>query len=142
MKFYVTIEGINRLKKSFLNLKIFHIIDVNSILTEHHYSIDTIDEYGTFIVSSNIENLIKTYSKSKRIRGIIYSNPYLTIDSLSNLFNTVYSNPNISEIVLLEDYNVPKLKHLHHEFDEILFFPSLKKVRLMECIPIKMMDTN
>lgn len=142
MKFYVTIEGINKLKKSFLNLKIFHIIDVSSILTDHNYSIDTIDEYGTFIVSSNIENLIKTYSKSKRIRGIIYSNPYLTKDSLTNLFETVYNNPNISEIVLLEDYNVPKLKYIHHEFDEILFFPSLKKVRLMECIPIKMMDTN
>lgn len=142
MKFYVTVEGINKLKKSFLNLKIFQIIDVNNILKENGYTIDTIDDYGAFIISNIIADMISSYSKSKRIRGIIYSNPYVNIDILQNIFDLLYDNPNINEVVLLDDYNVPKLKYLYCNFDEILFFPSHKKVRLIECTPFKVLSPS
>jgi hypothetical protein len=133
MKFYVTVENIQRLKKSFLNLKLFSIIHVPDILEDYGYTYSTIDDYGSFIISNKINDLITSYTKSKRIRGIIYSNPELTEELLPNIFETLVDIDSITEIVLLDDYNVPKLQHLYYNFDEIVFFPSVKRVRLIEC---------
>ncbi len=133
MKFYVTIEGVPRLKKSLLNLKLYSIIYIPEILEQYGYTYSTIDDYGSFIISNQITELIKTYAKSKRIRGIIYSNPDVSEDVLPNIFDTLADIDTISEVVLLDDYNVPKLTHLYPIFDEIVFFPSIKKVRLIEC---------
>jgi hypothetical protein len=137
MKFYVTTEGTQKLKRSFLNLKLFSIIHVPEILEKYNYTYDTIDEYGSFIVSNRINDLIFSYSKSKRIRGIIYSNPNIDEDIIPNLFESIYDLETISEAVLLDDYHLPKLKHLYPYFDEIIFFPSIKKIRLIEARPIK-----
>ena len=133
MKFYVTTEGTQKLKRSFLNLKLFSIIHVSSILEQYGYTYSTIDEYGSFIVSNKINSLIKTYSKSKRIRGIIYSNIDINEDIIPNLFESLEHLDSITEIVLMDDYYLPKLKHLYTYFDEIIFFPSVKKIRLIEC---------
>lgn len=133
MKFYVTIEGVPRLKKSLLNLKLYSIIYIPEILEQYGYTYSTIDDYGSFIISNQITELIKTYAKSKRIRGIIYSNPDVNEDVLPNIFDTLAEIDTISEVVLLDDYNVPKLTRLYPIFDEIVFFPSIKKVRLIEC---------
>ena len=137
MKFYVTIEGIQKIKRSFLNLKLFSIINVTDILAKYNYNYETINDYESFIVSNKINDLITTYSKSKRIRGIIYSNPSVNKHVITSLYDTLEKLESISELVLLDDYNVPKLKHLYPYFDEIIYFPSIKKIRLIECKPIK-----
>ena len=80
-----------------------------------------------------INDMMKSYAKSKRIRGIIYSNPTVDEILIPNLFNTLDELDNISEMVLMDDYYVPKLKHLYKYFDEVIFFPSVKKTRLIEC---------
>jgi hypothetical protein len=136
MRFYVTTEGLQKLKKSLLNLKLYSIIYIPEILEEFRYTYDTIDDYSSFIISNHINSLIKTYAKSKRVRGIIYSNPYVDEHILSNLFETLVKTENITEIVLFDDYNVPKLQHLYSYFDEITFFPSIRKVRIIECTKI------
>ena len=137
MKFYLTVEELDKLKKSILNLKLYSIIYVPAILEEYGYTYSTIDEYGSFIVSNKIKDLIRTYAKSKRIRGIIYSNPAVNEEILPNLFEILAENELITEVSLFDDYNVPKLKFYYHYFDEIIFFSSLKKIRLIECKPIK-----
>jgi hypothetical protein len=133
MKFYLTVENITKLKRSFLNLKLFSIIDIPSILEEYGYTYETIDDYSSFIISNHISNLIKCYAKSKRIRGIIYSNALISPEIIPNLFDMLAKNENITEVVLLDDYNVPKLKYLYPYFDEVIFFPSIRKIRLIEC---------
>ena len=40
---------------------------------------------------------------------------------------------NIDDIILIDEYNLPKLEHLYCHFNEIMFFPSIKKIRLIEC---------
>ena len=137
MKFYVTTEGVQKLKRSFLNLKLFSIIDVPNILNEKGYSYNNIDDYGSFIVSKEINGLITNYTKSKRIRGIIYCNPNLNEDIINNLSETISNYKNITEFVLIDEYNLPKLQNLYTLFSEIIFFPSIKKVRLVECKSIK-----
>jgi len=129
----MTIEGIERLKKSFLNLKLFSVIYIPQILEEYGYTYSTIDDYGSFIISNHISNTIKCYAKSKRIRGIFYSNPEINEEILPNLFQILAEIDTITEVVLLDDYNVPKLQHLYPNFDEIIFFPTFKKIRLIEC---------
>ena len=141
MKFYVTVEGIERLKKSFLNLKLFSVIYIPEILEEYGYTYSTIDDYGSFIISNHISNTIKCFAKSKRIRGIFYSNPDITEEILPNLFETLSEIDTITEVVLLDDYNVPKLQHLYSNFDEIIFFPTFKKIRLIECTKISNLNT-
>lgn len=137
MKFYITVEGVPKLKRSFLNLKLYAIIDVPDILKEHGYDYESIDEYGAFIVNEKILALIQNYMKSKRIRGIIYSNDNLNKGIIENLFDTLETYEKIQDIVLLDDYNIPRLREFYPYFNEIIFFPSVKKVRLIECKPIK-----
>jgi len=137
MKFYVTVEGVPKLKRSFLNLKIFSIINVNEIIEDFGYTYSTIDDYGAFIVNEKIMALIKNYTKSKRIRGIIYSNPNLNEDIIENLKETIEQYEKITEFVLIDEFNLPKLQYLYPMFNEIIFFPSIKKVRLIECRSIK-----
>lgn len=133
VKFYITTEGVTKLKRSFLNLKLYSIINISELLENHGYSYNTIDQYGIFIINNKIFSLINNYVKSKRIRGIIYSNEYLTENTIENLFDTLESLEKIQDIVLLDDYNVPRLKEYYKYFNEIIFFPSVKKIRLIEC---------
>lgn len=137
MKFYITVEGVPKLKRSFLNLKLYSIINVPEILADHGYDYESIDEYGVFIINEKIIKLITNYVKSKRIRGIIYSNEFLSLPTIENIFDTLEPMEKIQDIVLLDDYNVPKLKEHYQYFNEIIFFPSVKKIRLIECKPIK-----
>jgi len=137
MKFYITVEGVQKLKRSFLNLKLFSIINVPDIIEDCGYTYSTIDKYGAFIVNTKIVALIKNYTKSKRIRGIIYSNPRINEDIIENLQDILLEFDKINEIVLIDEYNIPKLQQLYPLFNEIIFFPSIKKVRLIECKSIK-----
>jgi len=137
MKLYLTVEGQNTLRRSFLNLKLFSVISVPDIISDLGYSPSIIDDYGAFIISARIQSLMKCYSKSKRIRGVIYSNPNLSKDILPQLFQTAAEFETINSVVLLDDYNIPRVKHLYDFFDEIIFFPAIKKIRLIECNELK-----
>ena len=137
MKFYITVEGTQKLKRSFINLKLFQIINIPDILKDHGYSAETIDDYGYFIIAQKIQKLIQTYTKSKRIRGIIYCNPSLSKEIIENIMSVLEENEKIQDVVLLDDYNIPKLKHFYQLFPEVIFFPSVKKIRLIECKPLK-----
>ncbi len=137
MKFYVTSEGIQKLRRSFLNLKLFSLIDVQEIIEGYGYTYDTMGDYGAFIVNDVINNMIKNYSRSKRIRGIIYINANMNEDVIANLRENLETNDKITEFVLIDEYNLPKLQSLYHLFNEIIFFPSIKKIRLIEASPIK-----
>lgn len=137
MKFYITVEGLPKLKRAFLNLKLYSIVSVPEILADLGYTYSTIDEYGAFIINQKIMNMIDNYVKSKRIRGIIYSNPNLGRDIVENLFTELEPCERVSDLVLLDDKYVPKLEEYYDLFEEIIFFPSVKKVRLIECKPIQ-----
>jgi hypothetical protein len=137
MKFYITVEGLPKLKRAFLNLKLYSVVSVPEILANLGYTYTTIDEYGAFIINQKITSLIDNYVKSKRIRGIIYSNPNLNRDIVDNLFNELETCDKVSDLVLLDDYNVPKLEEYYDMFREIIFFPSVKKIRLIECKPLQ-----
>jgi hypothetical protein len=136
LKFYITVEGLPKLKRAFLNLKLYSIVSVPEILAELGYTYSTIDDYGAFIINQKIMSMIDNYVKSKRIRGIIYSNPNLSRDIIENLFSELETCERVSDLVLLDDKYVPKLEEYYDLFEEIIFFPSVKKVRLIEASAI------
>jgi len=137
MKFYITVENVPKLKRSFLNLKLYSIISINQILEEFDYTYENLHEYANFLVNKRILSLINTYVKSKRIRGIIYSNEFINKDIINNIFDILEPIDKIEDIVLLDDYNIPVLKEYYNHFNEVMFFPSIRKIRLIECKPIK-----
>lgn len=136
MKIYITIENRQRLKRSFLNLKMYSILSVDKILNDYGYSYDTLDEFNTYIVNSKIQDMFASQIKSKRNKGVIYSNSYLSEDVLLNLIAKLGEFDKVTEIVLLDDVNAPKMKSFYKYFDEIIFFPSVKKVKLVECVSL------
>ncbi|MGL5691959.1 MAG: hypothetical protein ACRDD8_14215 [Bacteroidales bacterium] len=110
----------------------YSIISVDQILEDYGYSYDTIDEYNTYIINTKICDLFKSQIKSKRNRGIIYSNTFITETTLCNLKDVLCKYDKVTDIVLLDDANAPKLRHLYDSFEEIIYFPSAKKIRLTE----------
>lgn len=133
MKFYATIESYTKLKNVFTNLNSFYIIDVDSLLSQ--VTLDRDSATHRFIINSEIGRLIAIGARSKRYTGILYINSQLNCDSIIGIKHHLASlnASNIEELVLLDDYDTPKMKDYYKLFDEIIFFPSFKKTKIIEC---------
>jgi len=136
MKFYITVESYRKLKNVFTNLNTFYIIDIDSLLAES--CLDANKSTHRFIINSEIERLISIGAKSKRYTGIIYINSKLTFDTIVGIKHSLsdITKSQVEEITLLDDYDTPKLKDYYNLFDEIIFFPTFKKIKIIECKPI------
>lgn len=135
MKFYATVEPCRKLKNIFTNLSSFYIIDVDGILKES--GLDPDKPTHRFLINSELERLINSGAKSKRYLGMIYINSRINCDvivsikkSISDLTNSV-----IDGFVVLDDEDVPKLKNYYKLFDEVAFVPSIRKTKIIECVP-------
>ena len=53
-----------------------------------------------------------------------------------NLSHMLKLNYGVAAIVIIDDYDIPKLKDYYALFDEVVFFPALKRTRIVECTPI------
>lgn len=135
MKFYLTSETYFRLQNNLVNINKFNIIDVDFIIKS--LNLDMSKDYNKFLINSEIVKLIHTASKNKKIKGIIYINSNLCENVINNIKDILLEIPSISELVLLDDYNLPKLKHLYNNVDEIMYFSTFRRVRIIECKTIK-----
>lgn len=133
MKFYATIEPCRKLKNVFSNLSSFYIIDVDQILEES--KLDITNKAHAYLINTELERLIVNGAKSKRYNGLIYINSNINesvIDGIKDLINSL-ENSNVDSFVLLDDVDVPKLNMYYVMFDEVVFFPSMKRTRIIEC---------
>jgi len=133
MKFYITTEPYQKLKNVFTNLNTFYIIDTDSLIAESH--LDVNKEAHQYIINSEIYRLITIGMKSKRYTGIIYINSKLNCDIICGIKKSLgeFYNNRLESIILLDDYDVPKHKDYYKLFDEIIFFPTFKKTKIIEC---------
>ena len=136
MKFYITIEPCRKLKNVFSNLSSFYIIDVDKILEESKLDIDNIAHQ--YLINVELQRLITSGAKSKRYKGIIYINKRINYDTIMSIKSSIDSitNSAVESMVVLDDYDVPKIKDYYTLFDEVVFFPATKKTRIVECVPI------
>lgn len=142
MKFYATIEPCRKLKHLFSNLSSFYIIDVDTILSES--GLDINKPSHQFLLNTELRRLITNGAKSKRYTGIIYVNGILDVDTIINIKSTIdcIEGTNIDSVVLLDDVDVPKLKNYYKLFDEVIFFPSTKRMRILEIARLKKKREN
>ena len=132
---YVTIEPCRRLKNLFSNLSSFYIIDVDTILLES--GLDVNKKSHQFLINTELERLLTTGAKSKRYLGLIYINSNISFDVIEGVKSAVtdVENSTIENMVILDDCDAPKLRDYYEMFDEVIFFPAIKKARVINCIP-------
>ena len=137
MNLYVSTESDRKLRNVFSNLSGFYIINVDSLMEIS--KLDLTKNAHRFLMNSEIERLIMIGAKSKRYSGIIYINSALDSSTVESLKTSVdkFTDSNIDYIVLLDDYELPKLKKLYKLFDEVIFFSSLKKTKIIQCTPLR-----
>lgn len=137
MNLYVSTESDRKLRNVFSNLSGFYLINVDSLVEMS--KLDLTKNAHRFLMNSEIERLISIGAKSKRYSGIIYINSMLDKDTVQSLKQSVdnLKESNIDYMVLLDDYELPKLKKLYKLFDEVTFFSSLKKTKIIQCTPLK-----
>ncbi len=114
----------------------FYIIDVDSLIEESGLN----PEKAThrFIINAEIERLIASGAKSKRYTGIIYINKGLNFDIITSIKKSLneITKSQVEDLSLLDDYDTPKYKQYYKLFDEVIFFPTFKKTKIIECRPI------
>lgn len=135
LKFYATIEPLRKLKNLFSNLSSFYIIDVDTILKESGLNPEKTTH--KYLINTELERLIVSGAKSKRYLGMIYINSRLNCDTIVSIRKSVdaVTNSVVESFVVLDDYDTPKLTDYYTLFDEVVFFHSLRKTRLIECVP-------
>lgn len=136
MKFYITGESYRKLRNVFTNLNTFYIIDVDTLISESGLNVEK--QTHRFIINTEIERLIATGAKSKRYTGIIYINSNINCDIITGIKKSLseITKSQVEELTLLDDYDTPKYKQYFKLFDEIIFFPTFKKTKIIECRPI------
>lgn len=135
MNCYITVESCRRLKNLFSNLSSYYIIDVDTLLRES--GMDVNKKSHRFLINTELERLLLTGAKSKRYLGIIYINTnvnYEVINAVKSLVTEV-ENSNVENMVVLDDSEEPRLKDYYGLFDEVVFFPEAKTVKILKCIP-------
>ena len=133
MKLYVTSANTNELKSKFINLKYFHIIDVDRIIIEN--DIDTERDTSAYLLYEYIVNDLIRATGYKYVRGIIYAYSGINKTIIENLYSICKSVEDIEGLVLFDDDN-RKHKYLYDMFEEIIYMPEEKKVKILECTPI------
>lgn len=141
MKLYITSESYYRVKNGFSNINAFAIIDVELIINK--LNLDMSKPYNVFLVNSEISNLLSVYSNCKKYRGIIYIVPNINNNVIDNINNIVLNTKyNISDVILLDDYDYPKMKKFYSKFSEIMYFSTFKKIKIIECKPVEMLKRS
>ena len=142
MNLYITVEDRTKLKKAFLNLRKQQIIVVEDVVIDLGYTMKTVDEYSSFIVNQRIKKIIAATAASKKMHSIIYVNDLLNDEIIRELIHFCEEQTQVDKVILLTDKNANE--DLYELFEEILFFPTVKKVHIVECktVPVVWIEEN
>lgn len=134
MNLYITVEDRARLKRTFLNLRKQQIVVVDEVVVELGYEVGNVDEYSSFIVNQRIKKIVTSTASSKKMQSIIYVNEKLNDEIIRGLIHFCQESTQVDKVILLTDKN--KHEEFYELFEEVLFFPTTKKVHIIECVPI------
>jgi len=131
MNLYITIEDKSKLKKAFLNLRKQQIIVVDEVVVELGYEVGKVDDYASFIVNEKIKKIISSTASGKKMQSIIYVNDNLNDEVIRGLIHFAQEHTVVDRVILLTEKG--KNEDLYELFEEIMFFPTIKKVHIIEC---------
>lgn len=133
MTVYITSESRSVLKKNFLNLRFFGLVSVPEIVAMTGETYENMSHRSQFLVNKTITQEFEKALKRNRFYAVIYSNPWLEKESIVNLHNYLSENPRVDKIVLLDYKDNSKNEELYELFEEVVFFPSIKKIKISDC---------
>lgn len=134
MNLYVTYGDKEKLRKAFLNLRKQLIIDSYDVVRSLGYEPEMLTEYSYFIVNEKIKKQIQTAASGNRMQSIIYINPEMDHEVIRSLINFAQLETAVEKVVFLTDHG--KNEDLYELFQEIIYYPTAKKVHIIKCEPI------
>lgn len=134
MNLYITFDDKSKIKKCFLNLRKYLIIEIDEVIESLGFDKNDLDDCKSFIINQEILKLIKDGSSGRKLLGVVYSNPNLNDEIIRDIIHYVDELKNIQKAIFLTD------KNIHDEFvelfEEVIFYPTMKKVHIIECKPV------
>ena len=131
MNLYLTFDNIHKIKKCFLNLRKYLIIDSNEVINLLNFSKEEIDDCQSFIINAEILKKIKEGSSGRKLLGIIYSNPNFNDEIIRSIIHFASSVKNVDKVIFLVEKG--KRDEYYELFEEVMYFPTLKKIHIIEC---------
>ena len=138
MNLYLTYEDKEKLRKAFLNLRKQYVIDSVEIISSLGYDHQNMSEYSKFIINEKIRKTIQTVSASSKVQSIIYTNPLMDHEVIRAMINFAQQETTIEKVILLTDRG--KKEELYELFQEVVYFPAIKRVHILKCEPFHQMD--
>ena len=130
----LNISSMSGFSENEIKLNYDYLIDYNLNKNVGEFNLPTIkySEEGK-IHFEEVRNIFQMIKKVFYISGVI--SILGIIISIKNALNDI-TKSQIEDLTLLDDYDTPKLKDYYSLFDEIIFFPTFKKTKIIECRPI------
>ena len=121
------------LKSNFLNFRFFYHISVPDILNDMGIDYNNMSDQDSFLVNDSILSSIELVLKRKKYSAIVYSNPWLDYECIKNIHSELKPTGRINNIALLDFKSIPKNIELWQFFEEVIFFPEIRKKEIIEC---------
>jgi hypothetical protein len=137
---YITFNNKHKIKKCFLNLRKYLIINSDDIIEQLGFDKNNMDSCRSFIINSEILKMIKSGANSKKLLGIIYINSSLTDEIARSIIHHIEETENINKVIFLTERG--DHEEYYELFEEVMFFPTLKKVHIIECKSVPGFYTN
>jgi len=128
---YITFDEKNKIKKCFLNLRKYLIINSDEVIEKLGFSDKEIDECLSFIINEEILRMIKEGSSGRKLLGIVYSNPIMNDEIIREMIHFSENVKNIEKAVFLVEKG--EKEEFYELFEEIMFYPTVKKVHIIDC---------
>ena len=131
MNLYLTFEDKNKIKKCFLNLRKYLIINSDEVVEKLGFDKSNIDDCLSFIINEEILKMIKDGSSGRKLLGIVYSNSEMNDEIIREIIHFSEGVKNIEKTILLTEKG--ESEEFYELFEEVMFYPSVKKVHIVEC---------
>jgi len=133
MRFYITKESEKNIKNTFTNIKGYFFIDIDE-LKKKFENIDN-ENCFEFLLNESIKEKINQILQKKKLTNIIYLNKNLNLDVVKNIKENFEESPKIEKFVFID--RKEENEYLYPLFDEIVFIPEQRKIKILECEKIK-----
>jgi hypothetical protein len=142
MNLYLTFDDKSKIKKCFLNLRKYLVISSDEVVENLGFDKDNVDNCSSFIISQEIKRNIKDGSNVRKLLAIIYSNSDMNDETIRQLIYYATEVANIEKVIPLTERG--ENEDYYELFEEIMFYPTLKKVHIVECkaYPVEWLESN
>lgn len=130
---YITFSDKNKIKRCFLNLRKYLVVSAQDVIENIGYSDRELDDCSMFLVNEEIKKLIQRGSVRRKLLAVVYTNPDMNDEIIREIIHFADELPSIERVIFLTEDNTHE--EFYELFSEVAFFPSMKKVHIIECLP-------